>query len=206
MCSVSSVLGVASSLVGNSESHCIGCCYSPCYCVHQVHWNCSLVVDWFAVCTYSSWSEQLGYFCEKNTVVANALLCYPHSHVGSTLFSSFDRSSVLSVPVRNSRLLPLSSMFRTGWELSGSSDSDESALLLSWLLRLAKWCFIALLRKGYCFLNRLGEAAADVLKGDSVSLASVLCAFALCLHFSMVMFLSADSLASAVNSSLAYCT
>ena len=146
-------------------------------------------------------------------VVANALL-YPHSCrlCPRTWFSSLDRlefcqpSSVLSAPVRNSLFLSLSSMLRTDWKFSGSSESDESAFLVSWLLRLANWCFIALLRNGYCFLSRLGESAADVLKADSVSLASILFAFALCLHLSMVMFLSADSLAKVFKSSLVSCS
>ena len=125
-----------------------------------------------------------------------------------TWFSSLDRlefcqpPSVLSDPVKNFLFRPLSSMLRMGWELSGSSELDESSLLVPWFLRLANWCFIALLRKGYCFLNILGEGAADVLKADSVSFASVLCALALCLHLSIVMILSADSLSSVVNSSL----
>ena len=41
------MLGVASSLVDNSGRlgrHCIGCCYSYCYSVHQVRNNCTVVV------------------------------------------------------------------------------------------------------------------------------------------------------------------
>ena len=63
-----------------------------------------MVVDCFVLCTYGSWSEQFGCCCEKNGVVANALLCYLHSHVSSVLkqfsFLSVDLNfHLFSVPL-----------------------------------------------------------------------------------------------------------
>ena len=148
-------------------------------------------------------------------VVEIALTCYPPSYVGSVLAHGSLPSivlilvrflSVLSAPEKNSMFLLLSSMFRRGSELSGYSESDETAVLVSWLLQIVNWDFIALFHMRYCLLCRVEEGAADVLRRNSVSLASVLCAFARCLYFSMIMFCSADSLASVVNSSLVSCS
>ena len=111
MCSLTSLHGVASRLVensGNPGNNSIGCCHR-CYfsLLYQVRYDYSMVVDCFVVCTYGSWSEQFGCCCEKNVVVANALLCYPHSHVSSVLkhrlFLSIDLNfanlNLFSVPL-----------------------------------------------------------------------------------------------------------
>ena len=61
------------------------------------------------------------------------------------------------------------------------------------------------LRETYCsILSAL--SAFDVSGADSMSITSVLGAFALCLHVSLIMFCSADTLSGIVNSSLVTCS
>ena len=99
-CLQTSELGFASSLVedsGNTGSHCIGCRYRRCYSVHLVRYNFSVVVDCFVVCTYGSWSTQLGYCFEKTLVVETSLLCYPLSHVRSV----HEHGSLLSIDLNS---------------------------------------------------------------------------------------------------------
>ena len=80
---------VASSLVENLGSHCIRCCYSRCYSVHQVRYNCAVVVDYFRVCTYGLLSDQLGYCCKKNWLKG-----LPYSVI-ITLMSALSSNKVL---------------------------------------------------------------------------------------------------------------
>ena len=99
MCSVTSMLGVASSLVKNSGSPCMGCYHSRFYSAHQVPNDFTVVFDSFAVCTGVSRLDQLAYCFDMDLAVGIVLLCCSHSHVGSVL----EHGLILSIELKFAR-------------------------------------------------------------------------------------------------------
>ena len=120
MYSGTSVLGVTSSPMensGNSGSHCIGCCCSRCYRVHQILNKSAVVADCFrAVYLFLMvgpawlllWKETGCWDRPALLLSVSCRLCL------RTWFSTLDRldicqpSSVLNAPERNSMFSPLS--------------------------------------------------------------------------------------------------
>ena len=162
MCSGTSVLGVASSLMeysGNAGCHCICGCYSRCYSFRQVRNSCPVVVDCFGVCTYVLRSDQLCYCCgEKHLVVRIAPLAV--LELGSLL--SIDSNEFLDWHYSFSRplsatpcsfvLVNVHKWLRFGRVFWDGRDSSFS-LLISAACKLSFCCSIALRllspRKGY---------------------------------------------------------
>ena len=150
--------------------------------VSMAHGRASLAID-----VKGTWSIRLPCFVFLTLISALSL--------NMILFSV-----LLSVLDENYFFFPPSVVLRRGSKLSGSSYLDEISVLVCWALRLANWDCDALLINWCCLLCRLGENGADVLRADSVSLASVLCA--LCFHFGLNMFCLADLLAGDLSTSL----